>query len=293
MANSKRILILGGSGMLGHKLWQRLRQHFPQTCTTLRGPYSNYAKLKFFDSPQVLYDTDLLTQNALETVLNRANPEVILNCVGITKRHIYNQTNPYSVAQAIRLNAELPHRISAWAKHKQARVIQFSTDCVFDGTKGNYKENDPCTALDIYGLSKTLGELNAEHCLTIRSSFIGHELFHKTELLEWFLQQRGKSIQGFTQAIYSGLAVWVLADLVVDLIEKFQDLNGLYHVSSQPINKYELLCQMQEIFDINAIINKDDTVVCKRDLDGSKFSKITGFQAPSWPEMLKGIAKDI
>jgi dTDP-4-dehydrorhamnose reductase len=281
--------------MLGHQLWKRLRVRLPDTWTTLRGLASDYLRASLFDSDRVIYNTPLLDPHVLEETLNHINPEIIINCIAVTKRHIPDLSNSVAIANAIRLNAEMPHQIAAWANQRRARVIHFSTDCVFDGSKGGYTESDPFTAQDVYGLSKAMGELGANEgrCLTLRSSFIGLELFQKTELLSWFLCQKGKSILGYRQAIFSGVTTWVMADLVVDLIEKFCDLNGLYQVSSQPISKYELLCQMREIFDIEVRIEPEDHFICKRDLNGSRFSEITGFKAPPWDEMLNGIKKEL
>jgi dTDP-4-dehydrorhamnose reductase len=294
MAESNRILILGASGLFGHKLWQRLGKKFPDTWATVRGSRADYDDFKIFQSDRIIYGSDLLIPNRLEEILNQTSPDVIINSVGITKRHLGDSTDSKRICDAIRLNSELPHAIAAWAKPREARVIHFSTDCVFDGKKGHYKETDLPTPTDLYGQTKFLGEPHEGEgrCFTLRSSFIGRELFNHTELLEWFLQQKGKKIRGFRQAIYSGIASWVLADIVGEIIEKHPHLNGLYQVASQQISKYDLLCQIRQIFNIQVEIEPDDNFVCKRNLDGSRFLAETGIEIPSWQKMLEGIVND-
>lgn len=294
MPNPTRILILGGSGLIGHKLLQRLSRRFTDVWVTLRGQPSEYSTLKFLPKDRTLYGVDVLSADTLEQNLDQAKPDVLINCIGLTKRHLKDSGDAAGISRMVRLNSDLPHRLAAWARSHEARVIQLSTDCVFDGKKGRYSETDVPNASDLYGRTKALGELSAAEgrCLTIRSSFIGRELFYKTELVEWLLSEKGKKIKGFRQAIYSGLASWVLADLVGDLIEKHPDLMGLYHVASDPINKYDLLCRLKDAFDLDVEIAPDDTFVCKRDLAGGRLREATGFVSPPWTEMVKGIAND-
>jgi dTDP-4-dehydrorhamnose reductase len=294
MAPSKKILILGCSGMLGYKFLQRLPGRLGggyEVFGTLRLAREKYPKVLEFagTNTRILDRIDLLAPGGVPQVLGKVNPDVILNCIGLTKRHIHGVDGE---RQAVRINTELPHELALEVRKTGARLIHFSTDCVFDGKRGDYTEASMPDAEDVYGRSKAKGELTEPdgRCLTLRSSFIGKELQHKTELLEWFLSQRGKTIRGFNRAIYSGLATWVLGDLVADLILKFPNLAGLYQVASEPVSKYELLCLMRDAFGIDVTILLDDEFVSRRNLDGSRFRQATGFVAPSWPEMMKGIA---
>jgi dTDP-4-dehydrorhamnose reductase len=283
-----RILILGGTGMLGHKLWQRLGARFPDTYVTIRRTRADCSRFRIFDDPCVLENVDLADSAQLSQALDSASPDVIVNCVALTKRH-ESEAGP---ACSIVLNAWLPHRIAEWAARNDARLITVSTDCVFDGKKGGYTEQDAPNALDVYGRTKALGEVDCGNALTIRTSFIGRELDDGTQLLEWFLAQQGKTIHGFRAALYTGISSLYCADLIGDIIERFPRLNGLYQVTSEVINKYDLLCLAREAYAIDVKIEPDDTVVVRRDLDGTKFRQETGIVTPPWRAMMNELATD-
>jgi dTDP-4-dehydrorhamnose reductase len=283
-----RILILGGTGMFGHKLWQHLGARFPDTFVTVRKTRADYRRYRIFDDPRVIENIELSRQRYLLAVLNQAAPDVIVNCVAITKRH-QPALNPLP---SIQLNAMLPHRLADWANANGARLISVSTDCVFDGKKGDYTEEDEPNAWDLYGRTKALGEIADGSTLTIRTSFIGRELNHGTELLEWFLQQSGGTVKGFRRALYSGVSTMYFAGIVGDIIEKFPHLRGLYQVASPVITKFDLLCLTRDAFGIDVGIEPDDTVILKRNLNGEKFRRATGIVVPSWREMMNGIVTD-
>jgi dTDP-4-dehydrorhamnose reductase len=280
--------------MLGHKLWQRLglSGRFADTWVTVRGNASDYLGIPFLQHERVIHGLDAVAPGELEGTLERLRPDVVINAVAVTKRHEDKSGGAADVLRVIRANTELPHRLAAWAEKQDSRVIHFSTDCVFDGHQGGYTESDPVNAQDLYGRSKALGEVGdcEGNCLTLRSSLIGREILHRTELLEWFLSCEGTGVKGFRQAVFSGLANWVMADLVALVIERHPGLRGVYQVAADPISKYDLLCLCREIFQMKVTIEPDDSIVCRRNLDGSRFREATGWIAPSWPEMVKGIA---
>ena len=167
-----------------------------------------------------------------------------------------------------------------------ARMIHISTDCVFDGKKGNYTETDTSTADDLYGRSKFLGEVAyPPHCLTLRTSIIGHELKGKFGLIEWFLAQKGK-VNGFTHAIYSGIPTVELAHIITDYILPNKDMNGVYHVSSDPISKYDLLKLVAKRYAKQIKIEPYNNFYQDRSLDSSAFRRIAGYTPPSWPELI-------
>jgi len=140
---------------------------------------------------------------------------------------------------AIFLNAYMPHRLKAFASQCGARLVHISTDCVFSGKKGSYREDDIRDADDVYGRAKALGEINDAPHLTLRTSVVGPELKDGEELFHWFMSQQD-SIQGYTKALWSGVTTLELAKAVEWAIES--DISGLYHVTNgKPINKYELL----------------------------------------------------
>lgn len=284
-----RVLILGGGGMLGHKLWQTLPKRFSDTWVMIRKPRSHYARTGLYDSERVLEGVDAFDFGALEACLARNMPQVILNCIGVTKRH-EKANDPITT---LTLNSLLPHRLASWAESNRSRLIHFSTDCVFDGKAGGYTESSLTNAEDNYGRTKALGEVTqSRSALTIRSSFIGRELFQGTELLDWFLSQDGKSIRGFEQALYTGISTPTMTRLVSTIIEHHPGLSGLYQVAGPLISKYDLLVAMRKAFGVNVEIARETTTVCKRNLDGERFLAATSFKAPSWSEMLEELAAD-
>jgi len=287
-AKTPRILILGGGGTLGHKLWQQLPLKFPDTSVSIRKNRAFYAKCGLFTGPNVIDGLDLRDFARLNEVLNEVKPSVIVNCAGVTLR----SKEALDKNSAISINALLPHRLAEWCSHTGARLIHFSTVCVFDGKTGGYTEDSLPDARDLYGMTKALGDVSAPFALTLRSSFIGREIFGGTELLEWFLAQKGKKIKGFTKALFTGLTTNKLAKLVGDLIEKHPGLNGLYHVSSETVSKYELLKLMKEAYKLDVEIIPEDGFEMKRDLNGQRFEKAAGFACPPWKVMMAEMAAD-
>lgn len=283
-----RILILGGGGTLGHKIWQLLPARFPDTFVTIRKPRSFYGKCGLFDGPNALGGMDLRDFGLLNSLLEEIKPTVIVNCAGVTLRS-KEATDKNS---AISINALLPHRLAEWCSRSGARLIHFSTVCVYDGKKGGYTEEDLPDARDLYGMTKALGDVNAPFALTLRSSFIGREIFAGAELLEWFLAQKGKKIKGFRKALFTGLTTNRLAALVGDLIESHPRLNGLYHVSSEAVSKYDLLLMMKEAYKLDVEIEPEEGFEMRRDLDGKRFERAAGFACPTWKEMMAEMAAD-
>jgi dTDP-4-dehydrorhamnose reductase len=285
---AERILILGGGGTLGHKLWQFMSAKYPDIYVTLRKSKAHYEKCGLFKSPKVVDGLDLRDFARLKIVLDEIRPSIIVNCAGVTLRSREAEDKLSNIA----INALLPHIIVAWCIKNSARLIHFSTVCVFDGRIGNYDEDSPPDARDLYGITKMLGDVQAPCALTLRSSFIGREIFDGTELLEWFLAQNGKHVKGFCKALFTGLTTNRLAALVGELIEQFPGLNGLYHVTSETCSKYELLNLMKEAYKMVVEIEPDDTFECRRNLNGDKFIDATGFKCPSWRQMMFDMAAD-
>jgi len=283
-----KILILGVSGLIGHNILRELNAEF-EVFGTLHKSKKNYGSLNLFSGDNIIENVDVKDFESLEVILSSVSPDVILNCVGITKRKI-NKAKPL---EAIQVNSVFPHQLAGWAKINDKRVIHFSTDCVFDGKIGNYKEDSLTTAEDLYGRTKALGEIIYPHTLTIRSSFIGQELFDKTELLDWFLSQDGKQIKGFTNTFYSGVSTLFMAQLVNEIIRKYPNLNGLYQLAPQnPISKYDLLCLANKEFELNVDIIPDDTQKHSPTLNATKLTKKIKLKVPTWEHMMKELANN-
>lgn len=288
MLKTPRILILGGGGTLGHKLWQVLPTRFPDTFVSIRKKRDFYAKCGLFAGQNVVDGLDLRDFSRLNGVLDDVKPSVIVNCAGVTLR----SKEALDKNSAISVNALLPHRLAEWCSRSGARLVHFSTVCVYDGKKGGYTEDDAPDARDLYGVTKALGDVSAPSALTLRSSFIGREIFAGTELLEWFLAQKGKTIKGFRKAVFTGLTTNRLAEVVGNLIGEHPGLNGLYHVSSEALSKYELLLLMKEAYKLDVEIVPEEGFEMRRDLDGSRFAGAAGFACPSWKTMMAEMAAD-
>lgn len=215
-------------------------------------------------------------------VLSFAQPDVVINCVGLIKQ------NPLVEIPllAISINSLFPHRVASICRAMGIRMIHVSTDCVFSGEKGKYKETDPSDATDLYGSTKFLGEVVYPQCITLRTSIIGHELRGKRGLVEWFLSQKG-TIKGFTHAIYTGLPTIEFARVIKEYILTNPNLSGLYHVSAEPISKYDLLKLIAIRYSKEIQINPFDDFYSDRSLDSTRFKQATGYQPPSWEELVE------
>ena len=282
-----KILIIGGGGMLGHKLVQSLSERF-DVWTTLKGRFADYGKYEIFDKNRVFETVDAENFDNFERLLKKIAPQVIFNAVGIIKQLPTSK----NVVKTLTINAILPHRLAELAEKINAKLINISTDCVFDGLKGNYSETDISNAADVYGKSKNLGEVVEGSCLTIRTSIIGRELRTAHSLVEWFLGNRGGTAKGFVNAVYSGFPTIVLADIIGDIIENHFDLRGLYHVSADPINKFELLQLINQAFDAKIEVEPFEDFRIDRSLDSAKFRNETGFKPESWQKMIEKMAND-
>lgn len=284
-----RVLVLGGSGMLGHKVWQVLRARF-DTWTTLRSNFSEYEDLRLFDRQHTIDGVDAGIADSLLRTFAEVRPDAVVNCVGIVKQ----RPSAGDPLLTLTINALLPHRLAALCRSSNARLIHISTDCVFSGKTGRYTESDVPDAGDLYGRSKLLGEPHEAQpaALTLRTSIVGRELRSTTGVTEWFLKHRGGRVPGFTKAIFSGLTTMTLARIIGDVIERHPDLRGLYHVSSSAISKFELLQRLNTTFNARVSIDASDAVAIDRSLDSRRFWKATGLTAPDWNSMLAEAAED-
>jgi dTDP-4-dehydrorhamnose reductase len=281
-----RILILGGDGMLGHQLlrsWQKQHDVF----VSLRRGLLDYAAYGLFHDKNSIDHVDVLDVDAVRKAIDLVRPDALINAVGIIKqRDAAHQAEP-----SIAVNALLPHQLYRLCIERGIRLVHLSTDCVFSGKQGYYTEADLEDARDLYGRSKLLGEVDAPGAITLRTSIIGLELARKQSLIEWFLAQRGV-VRGFTKAIYSGFTTQEMARVIDVVLREHSDLSGVYHVASAPINKYELLHMLARLLHRDDIeITADDSFVCDRSLDGSRFCQRTGYYPPSWLAMLSELAQ--
>jgi dTDP-4-dehydrorhamnose reductase len=220
--------------------------------------------------------------DSLTTLFERIRPQIVVNCVGLVKQFA-ESGDPL---QALPINAMLPHRLSRFCGLIGARLVHFSTDCVFNGRRGRYCESDVSDADDLYGKSKFIGEVSDTHALTLRTSIIGHELGSHHGLVEWFLHQEGP-VRGYRRVVFSGLPTIELSTIVRDVVIPREQLSGVYHVASAPITKAELLELVAQVYGKTIQIEPDDSVVLDRSLVADRFRYATGYVAPDWQELVR------
>ena len=282
-----RILVLGVNGMIGSAIFKRLHS---ESSLEIFGGVRDLSYAKFFSvsfQKNLLEYGDLADERSIPIILNKVSPEVVINCVGITK-HKKDTNNPEVVMP---INATMPHQFASACNDRNIRFIHVSSDCVFTGIKGNYLEGDLPDASDLYGRSKTMGEVINGNALTLRTSTIGHELYTNYGLLEWFLSQENEC-RGFSRAIFSGLPSIVFADVIKNFVLPNPNLRGLHHVSADPINKYDLLKLIAKVYNKNIKINQDHDFIINRSLNYEKFQVATGYTPADWPEMIECMFKN-
>lgn len=273
--------------MLGHMLCRQLSQAH-EVWGSCRGDWSREPLAPVLPRERCVERLECTDAAALRETLERLRPDVVLNCVGVIKQ----KPDAHDAMTQIRVNALLPHELARAADSVGAKVVQFSTDCVFSGRRGRYREEDLPDPVDVYGCSKLLGEIRREPHLTLRTSIVGRQLRGTESLFEWFLSQRGGRVRGHVHAIYSGLTTLALARLLGRLLEEHFDFSGLYHVASRPVSKFELLRQVNDRLDLGIRIEPDEKLRCDRSLDGRAFEEATGLRVPSWERMIDEFAED-
>lgn len=247
-----KILVLGKTGMLGSMVYEHLTQSSKHTVVaTVRK--ERYAEKK-----------DAIEQFDVEKFFKKKGDfsylldfDYIINCIGIIKPYC-RDTDPIGIHNAVLVNALFPHMLSKYCAKSNAKLIQITTDCVFSGKDGYYRENTPHDAIDVYGKTKSLGEVNSKNILHIRCSIIGPELKNKLGLLEWFLHQDDNAqIQGYSNHKWNGVTTLQFAKLCLKIIDsnKFSEFiqnSHIYHfVPNNTVSKYELLKLFQRVFKKN------------------------------------------
>ena len=281
-----KILILGGTGMLGHRLWLNLSK-IHETWVTVRGGASQSPDVPEFPRRYIVPHVDALILDQVRDAIASVKPNLVINCIGLIKQISLVNDPLFSIP----LNALFPHQLALICRKAGIRMIHISTDCVFSGKKGRYVESDPSDAEDLYGRTKFLGEVTYPHTITLRTSIIGRELKTRFGLIEWFLAQEGV-IHGYKKAIYTGFTTDELSRIILNYVIPHVDLSGLYHVSSEPITKHDLLELVNGSFGKEVTILPDENFVSDRSLDSTRFREITGYKPPSWPMMIDELKRN-
>lgn len=282
MTPKTRVLVFGSTGMLGHVV---LRMFAADAAMEVTGTARNAGSVRLLPEAlrsRVVVGIDVENPDHLVAVFDAVRPTVVVNCVGLVKQ-LSSAEDPLA---ALPINSLFPHRLSRLCGLAGARLIHISTDCVFAGSKGNYTEQDVSDAKDLYGRSKYIGEVDAPHAITLRTSIIGHELGSTHGLLEWFLAQTGP-VKGYRRAIFSGVPTMELARVARDFVLPRPQLRGVYHVAATPISKLDLITLFAQEYGKSITIIPDDQVVIDRSLDARRFRDATGYEAPGWPELVR------
>jgi dTDP-4-dehydrorhamnose reductase len=272
--------------MLGHRLWIELsRQH--DVWATVRSNGDDLPALPGVDRRRLFQSVDVTSGDQLTRVIGDAHPELVINCVGLVKQ----RSAANDSLLAIEVNSLFPHRLASACLAAGSRLIHVSTDCVFSGRDGAYTESSIPDAEDLYGRSKLLGEVAYPHTITLRTSIIGRELSTRQGLAEWFLAQKQR-VKGYTRSRFSGVTTLEFARVVSEYVIPRAELSGLYHLSSSPIAKYDLLEELARAYHRDIEIEADGDMVCDRTLDSTRFRTATGFTPRTWPEMVQEMASD-
>jgi len=273
--------------MLGHKLLQALSGQFSVT-GTIRGDVTEYRDHPALNPDLLMGYIDANDISTVERVIEMYEPVAVINCIGIVKQ----LPAAHDPLQSIAINALFPHQLAHICQQRGIRLIHISTDCVFSGRKGNYSEDDFADADDLYGRTKYLGEVDYENALTLRTSIIGRELGTSHGLIEWFLGQEGRTVSGYTNAIFSGLTTNALSDVIATIITDYPEMHGVWHVAAEPISKYDLLTLVKTVYNLSIEIQPDNSVVIDRSLNGNKLRKNTNIIIPSWQTMIEQMHQD-
>ena len=283
-----RVLIFGGAGMLGHRLLRHLGDRH-ETRVTLRAKLADYARHRLFTAANAYDGVDVRDFAHVTGIVSDFRPDVVVNGAGIVKQ----RPESHDAIDSIEINALFPHLLARLARERGMRMLHLGTDCVFSGEKGNYTEKDRPDPQDLYDQTKLLGEVGGEEAFTLRTSMIGLELERKTSLVEWFLAQKGKTIKGYRKAVFSGFTTAELSRIIENLAVVHGRASGVYHVSSDPISKFDLLAGLSRRLELGIEIVPDDTVRCDRSLDSGRFRSEFGYAPPSWDAMLDELADEI
>jgi dTDP-4-dehydrorhamnose reductase len=279
-----RMLILGGDGMLGHQMFRELGYRH-EIRVTLRQSLAQYSSLHLFNADDTYDLVDVRNFDRVRHIVADYRPDAVVNATGIIKQRSTSSQN----IPSIEINALFPHKLSSLCQETGTRLVHMSTDCVFSGRRGNYTESDTPDAEDIYGRSKLLGEVTEFPAITMRTSIIGRELSRKTGLLEWFLAQTAP-IKGFRKAIFSGFTTLEMSRIVEHVLTSVPPRHGLYHVSSAPINKHDLLLLIRDKLGLHTKIIADDYFECDRSLNSDRFRHDFTYAPPTWDSMITELA---
>ena len=233
MDKNKKILIFGSSGMLGYAISKYFTRKKYHVITFQRDKFDIH-----------LDSIDFLIPSIKEC-------DIVINCAGVIKPRIED----LSIEEVLQVNSIFPRNISLLCSEHKKLFFHITTDCVYSGKKGSYDEFDIFDAEDVYGMSKNAGEIF--NGMTLRTSIIGPEINQKRSLLSWIKDQKGKEVNGFDNHLWNGVTTFYLAEIIEKIIDEGYYANGIHHIFSKDcVTKYQLLCMINDIYDLNIKINR-------------------------------------
>jgi dTDP-4-dehydrorhamnose reductase len=277
------ILIIGSSGMLGSAVTKYLSKSnhtIIELNTSGRSTITENACIKFDIEKQ-----DIV--NLLRFELGK--PDYLVNCSGLIK-HKIDETNEVSVKKAFKINADFPKSLSNFYDLTDAKIIQIATDCVYAGDSGNYCEDSMHDAIDVYGLSKSKGEIIARNVMNLRCSIIGKELNSHLSLIDWILGHSiGSKLKGYTNHFWNGITTYHFARIILGIIETDSFKSGTHHVlPSDSVSKFELIKMVCESFERKDLVIEafeteitiDRRIGTKHPEINSEFWRSAGYDKP-------------
>jgi dTDP-4-dehydrorhamnose reductase len=236
---------------------------------------------------RMLGGLDATKADSAYDLIERVRPDLVLNAAGIVKQ----RAQARAAIPSILVNSLWPHVLADACAVHGARMVHVSTDCVFSGSRGHYVEGDVPDDFDLYGRSKLLGEVtDRDNVVTLRTSMVGWQLGEPTGMVAWFAAHRNEPLKGFTKAVFSGLTTRALTETIRDVLLPDVTLSGLWHVASDPIDKYTLLVDLAGYLGWDVDLSPVDEPVIDRSLDSTRFRERTGWTPPGWDAMLEELA---
>jgi dTDP-4-dehydrorhamnose reductase len=287
----KKVLILGAGGMLGHACFDYFDKldEF-ETFGTWRKP--TFDNIRYFDA----------SKESIKELIENVEPDWVINCIGVIKQKI-DENSRSSVTNTLQINQVFPHQIARAVQGSEIKVIQIATDCVFNGLQGSYSELSPHDALDLYGKSKSKGEVVSPEFLNLRVSIIGKEVESNYSLMSWFLSQKiGSEIDGYLNHLWNGITCRAFARIISGIILNDKFVHGTFNIiPADQISKYELLQLLRNYFDredlsirpIDAPSNVDRTLRTTNLNFNSAIWLNAGYRAtPTIEELIKELANN-
>ena len=220
-----KVTVVGSRGMAGHVIVKYLEQQGHQVTAVDRSVLD-------------------IEHNNVDQFFDSLDADFVINAIGLLVKDCLDRPD-----RAITINSWWPQYCAYRLKDTSTKLIHLSTDCVFDGKRGNYFESDKHTETNAYGRSKSFGEINNAKDVTFRMSIIGPELKNGTGLLNWVLSNKEHELPGWDNAWWNGITTLQLAKCIDQYI-KNPVITGVYHLVNNDvkINKYDLLCKINEVY---------------------------------------------